>query len=198
MKNRKTETLLLLTYSLSCLFATALLSGCAGQAARQVARIELAHVVSYEQELDKEIESESQFYAKTGENIEERVLLLTPEVAENVIIAKSNEAADSVIGLDRNTITDWDLMSFVASAVADYQSQRKLWKQTNEKIQIDLQAGLLPLEQSKVQLKEVRKRLEKLQSAPAITTKLEEVIQFGKATQKAYDELNKKEEGDKQ
>ena len=52
MKNQKKAMLSFIKHFLFCLFTAILLSGCAGQTARQVARLELAQVVSYEQELD--------------------------------------------------------------------------------------------------------------------------------------------------
>jgi hypothetical protein len=193
MKSEILQVFLLLS-----VLTSALLYGCAGQAARQVARIELAHVINYERELDKKIQAENQFYTDTARNIEERFLMLTPEAAATAVISKSMETADVLIGYDANTITYWDMKEFLSSAVSNYQSERKLWKQEATKIQSELESSVKSLQRSKDQLKEVRKKLEKLQSEPSAVSRFEEMIQFGKATEKVYDELNKKEEGNKQ
>jgi len=178
------------------IISSTFLVGCVGENARTVARIELANVVAYEQEVDKKINAEKEFYAQTAKNIAERFDALTPTMAENAIISGSMHSADLFIGKSRNTITDWDLMEFIASAIADYQAKRQQWEEVNGKIASDLKTAIVPLNFSKMKLREVRKKLEKLQSEPSGSDELEEVQQFLQTTKDAYEKIENERSGD--
>ena len=83
------------------------LFGCAGENARNVARIELANVVTYEKELDKKIKAEETFYRLTAKDIEERFEKESSKALDSAIISGALRFADLFIGLNGNTFTDW-------------------------------------------------------------------------------------------
>ncbi len=143
-----------------------LLVGC-GTNARNVARLELAQIVAYEEQVDKKIKAEKEFYRQTAKSIEDRFSQLTPFALSSSIINCSNQATDEMIGQPVKSITDWDIMKFVDSAIKDHQTNRAKWNEINAQIKKDFNGSVLPLDIAKQQLKEVRKKVERLQQEPS-------------------------------
>ncbi len=178
-------------YMLLCL-VLGLLCGC-GTTARNVARLELAQLCDYEEQVDKKIKAEKDFYKQTAKNIEDRFSQLTPYALSSSIINWSNQAADEMVGQPVENVTDWDIMKFVDSAITDYQSNRVQWNEMNTQINKEFNASIVPLELAKKQLKDVRKKLEKLQKEPTTANEIMELQAFIRGTQEAYEKLKEEE-----
>ncbi len=179
-------------YFLLCLIL-GLFCGC-GTTARNVARLELVQIATYEQQIDKKIKAEKKFYKQTAKNIEDRFSQLTPYALSSSMTNWSNQAADEIVGQPVKHVTDWDIIKFVDSAIVDYQANRVKWSEMNVQIKKELDANIAPLEIAKKQLKEVRKKIEKLQQEPTEANQIMELRAFIQGTQEAYEKLEKEEE----
>ncbi|MCP5005891.1 MAG: hypothetical protein GY941_18430 [Planctomycetes bacterium] len=158
-----------------------------------MARLELAQLCDYEEQVDKKIKAEKDFYKQTAKNIEDRFSQLTPYALSSSIINWSNQAADEMVGQPVENVTDWDIMKFVDSAITDYQSNRVQWNEMNTQINKEFNASIVPLELAKKQLKDVRKKLEKLQKEPTTANEIMELQAFIRGTQEAYEKLKEEE-----
>ena len=170
-----------------------LLAGC-GTTARDVARLELAQIVAYEEQVDKKIIAEKVFLKKTVKDIEDRYHQLSPFALSSSIINRSNQAADELIGQPIKNATDWDVMKFVKHAVTDYQANRMQWEEVNMRAREGFNTNIVSLEIERKHLKEVRKKLEKLQKEPTDANQIMELQAFIKGTQAAYKKLQEQQE----
>jgi len=169
------------------------LTGC-GNTARNVARLELAQIVTYEEQVDKKITAEKDFYKNTSSNIKDRYDKLNPYALSSSIINRSNQAADEMIGQPVKNTTDWDVMKFIESTITDYQTNRMQWNELNLQVEERFNANLVSLRIAKKQLKEVRKKIEKLQQEPTEANQIDELQVFIKGTQEAFKQLQEQQE----
>lgn len=170
-----------------------LLAGC-GTTARNVARLELAQITAYEEQIDKKVIAEKYFLEKTVTDIEERYQELSPFALSSSIINRSNQAADEFIGQPVKNVTDWDVMKFVRNAITDYQSNRMQWEEVNMHARERFNTNIISLEIEKKHLKEVRKKIEELQKEPTDADQIMELQAFIKGTQAAYKKLDEQQE----
>ena len=178
-------------YVLPCL-VLGLLCGC-GTTARDVARLELAQLVAYEEQVDNKVKAEKDFYRLTAKRIELRFSALTPYALSSSIIKGSNQAADELVGQPVKNVTDWDIMKFVDSAITDYQSNRANWNEMNTQVKENLAASLIPLTLARMQLNGVRRKLGKLQKEPTAANQIMELQAFISDTQTRLETLQKEE-----
>jgi hypothetical protein len=170
--------------------AGAVAGGCAdgGEAARQMARVNLAQTVGYEKQIEEKIAAEQSYYEKALKSISQRARESgedEPSLALNTLATKYQTKFS-----DKNApATEADLREFADQAIAAVAEVRSALDQQQEAFKEQSYLNVNALSLDKENLKKVKKALEQLQAEPTDSSRIANWVAFIRETKKELDKL---------
>ncbi len=145
------------------LLALVVFSGCSSaKEAREVSRVTLAQLTTYENLVDKKIRVEKTFYSQSMANLQES-LKRGQETEDMIKVSRAVNDFDSYASNPKNDLKAKDLREFVVNLLEELRHSRTLYAEAKAKYNQDLLNSLAKLELQRDSLDKVQKGLEKLQ-----------------------------------
>lgn len=170
-----------------------LLVGCStGKEAKQVTRVTLGQLNTYEQLVDKKIAGENKYYKDSVTSLQES-LGRSAFSAEASLISEASMDFQAKVMASPTEIQARDLKDFIKNILKETRGLRERYSGATREYGPDLLASLEKLDLQQDSLLTVRKDLEKLQSDSSSRDMLKEWFEFGMTTKEKFDELEKKD-----
>ncbi len=171
--------------------AILIMVGCTtGKPAREVARLTLKQVISYEEEVNSKIKSEQKYYKDKVNSFQEGIKSDT-KTRQNDIVSRSAQDFQNLVIFSKNEISEKQLRDSIDKVLGNIKQMRTENEQLLINYQSDFLTSLEKLEYNKKTLELLRKDLAKLQARPKDYAKLKELFEYGKDVKKEYDKLEK-------
>jgi hypothetical protein len=164
-----------------------ILSGCAtGKEARDVARVTLAQIITYEELVDQKIKGEQTYYKDSvsilGESLQWRQF-----TAEAGIVTRAAQDFRRKVSNSQKDLQTSDLRDAVDKLLESIRQSRASYAFALTEYNEDLLKSLDALELQKQSLEKVRKGLEQLQSESSDVKRLKEWFEFAKKTKDEFE-----------
>lgn len=163
------------------------LFGCAsGKEAREVARITLDQIITYEELIERKVKAE-QVYYKESLNILHESLKSGQFTTELTMVTKAAQDFQSYVFHSKKDLQPKELRDSVYKLLESLRHSRARYANALTEYNEDLRKSLAALEVHKESLKKVRKGLEQLQAKPSDVERLKEWFEFAKKMKKEYE-----------
>jgi hypothetical protein len=167
-----------------------ILSGCTtGKEARDVARVTLAQIITYEGLVEHKIKGEQTYYKDSvsilGESLQQRQF-----TAEASIVTRAAQDFQSKVSNSQKDFQANDIRDAVDRLLESVRQSRASYAFALTEYNEDLLRSLDALELQKKSLEKVRKGLEQLQSESSDVALIKEWFEFGKETKDEFEKSN--------